>query len=500
MPRQSMTHQQSIRMQQAVQAQNAGNFAFAESAYRALVAENVKVPALYSNLGLICNQTERQGEARKLFKQALAIDPRFPDARLHLGSLYEYAGETDKAISCYQKLLSRNPGMFVARYQLANQLKARGELDEAVAHYQKILEQQPAYTQAHFTYSGVHKYQDASDPHILAMLDLYKNQSLGTDNRIHLSFALAKAYEDLKDFSRAFHYLKIGNDLRYRKYDYTIDSDEALINNVIETFSAEAMSALEIQGEDSKRPIFIVGMPRSGTTLVEKILASHSDVHAGGELDYMFALGAENFLDQAIHYQFRPLGTYAGNIYETVGKKYLEKINLLDGQARRITDKLPFNFIMIGLIKIALPNSKIIHCVRDDRDTCLSIYRQNFSTENYRFAYDLKTVGQYQNLYRKLMKHWHRVLPGHIYDIEYESLTRNPEHEIRNLLSACDLEWQEACLDFHQSKGLVKTASFYQVRQPMYTSSVGLWEQYKEFLQPLFDTLNEPGNQSGIKS
>jgi hypothetical protein len=260
------------------------------------------------------------------------------------------------------------------------------------------------------------------------------------------------------------------------------------------------MSALEIQGEDSKRPIFIVGMPRSGTTLVEKILASHSDVHAGGELDYMFALGADNFLDQAIHYQFRPLGTYASDIYETVGKKYLEKINLLNHQARRITDKLPFNFIMIGLIKIALPHSKIIHCVRDDRDTCLSIYRQNFSTENYRFAYDLKTVGQYQNLYRKLMKHWHRVLPGHIYDIEYESLTRNPEHEIRDLLSACDLGWQEACLDFHQSKGLVKTASFYQVRQPMYTSSVGLWEHYKEFLQPLFDALNEPGNQTGSKA
>ena len=136
------------------------------------------------------------------------------------------------------------------------------------------------------------------------------------------------------------------------------------------------------------------------------------------------------------------------------------------------------------------PDAKIIHCVRDARDTCLSIYKQNFATENYRFAYDLKTVGQFHNLYRKMMKHWRQVMPGAIYDIEYELLTRNPEREIRNLLSACDLEWQQACLNFDQSEGMVKTASFYQVRQPMYTSSVKLWEQYKDFLGPLLNELN----------
>ena len=146
--------------------------------------------------------------------------------------------------------------------------------------------------------------------------------------------------------------------------------------------------------------------------------------------------------------------------------------------------------MMIGLIKITLPNAKIIHCVRDARDTSLSIYKQNFSTDNYRFAYDLKTLGQFHNLYRKLMKHWHRVMPGEIYDIEYESLTQNPESEIRKLLSACDLEWQQNCLDFDRSEGLVKTASFYQVRQPMYTSSVSLWEQYQEYLGPLLNELD----------
>jgi hypothetical protein len=138
-----------------------------------------------------------------------------------------------------------------------------------------------------------------------------------------------------------------------------------------------------------------------------------------------------------------------------------------------------------------LPNAKIIHCNRDARDVCLSVFKQNFTTQNYRFAYDLKTVGQFHNLYRMLMKHWHEVLPGEIYDIEYEALTQNPEHEIRNLLAACDLEWQDSCLDFDKTPGLVTTASFYQVRQPMYTSSVSLWQKYEAFLQPLLDELEE---------
>jgi hypothetical protein len=331
------------------------------------------------------------------------------------------------------------------------------------------------------------------------MLELYQNKSLGIDNRIQLSFALAKAFEDLKDYPQAFRYLKTGNDLRYGKYNYVINGDEALNNSIIESFTAESMAGLGVNGQASDRPIFIVGMPRSGTTLVEKILASHTEVYGGGELDYMYALGVSGFLRKSGNFLFRSLDSYSREAYESVGKVYLEKIDRLDAQAKRITDKLPFNFQMIGLIRIALPNARIIHCVRDPRDTCLSIYKQNFSTENYQFAYDLKTVGQFHNLYRELMAHWHRVMPGAIYDIEYELLTRNPEQEIRKLLSACDLEWQDACLDFHLSKGLVKTASFQQVRQPMYTSSVRLWEQYKEFLQPLFNALNEADHQNGSK-
>jgi tetratricopeptide (TPR) repeat protein len=360
----AITSQQNFRLQQAAQAQTAGDLAFAESAYRGLMAENVKAPQLYTNLAMICAQSARQGEAQSLLKMALAIDPRFPDARMHLATAYEQSGKTEQAVSCYQRLISDHPQMHVARYLLANLLKAQGKLAEAIAHYEQIMQQQPGYTQAHFTYSGVHKYQDANDPHIESMLGLYQKQNLSGDSRTHLAFALAKAFEDIKDYPQSFKYLKAGNDLRYQKFNYTIDSDEALFENIIETFSREALTRMQVNAEASNKPIFIVGMPRSGTTLVEKILASHSEVFGAGELDYFYSLGVSHFLRGSDRFGFRSLDSYSKGTFETVRKAYLEKINLLDDQTGRITDKLPFNFMMIGLIKIALPNAKIIQIGR----------------------------------------------------------------------------------------------------------------------------------------
>lgn len=490
-PRPVISSQQSLRLQQASQAQVAGNLAYAESAYRALIAEKAKTPELFYNLALICIHSARQKEALSLLKQTLALNPGFTDARVRLAEIYQQTGNLEQAISSCQRVLSGQPGHVVAKYLLANLFKAQGKLEEAGEYYEQIMRVQPDYTQAHFTYSGIHKYREPDDPHLQSMLELYQKKNLPAENRTHMAFALAKAFEDLKDYPQAFKYMEEGNRLRYETFDYAIDGDERLFNNIAWTFTREALAQVKIDAEQSDRPIFIVGMPRSGTSLVEKILASHPDVYGAGELSDFYALGVENFLGEANGFKFQPLNTYSNEIYETVGKTYLEKINRLNDQAKHITDKLPFNFMMIGLIKIALPNAKIIHCNRDARDVCLSVFKQNFTTQNYRFAYDLKTVGQFHNLYRMLMKHWHEVLPGEIYDIEYEALTQNPEHEIRNLLAACDLEWQDSCLDFDKTPGLVTTASFYQVRQPMYTSSVSLWQKYEAFLQPLLDELEE---------
>lgn len=489
-PKRVISAQQSVRLQQAIQAHSGGKLNIAEAEYRSLIAEKIRTPQIYCNLAAVCAQTARRSEAESLWKQALAISPRFLEAQMNLADSFQQAGKLEQAIDAYRRIIPDHGQVFVAKYQLANLLKSQGKFSEASDLYQQVMTQQPGYTQAHFSYSGIHRYQDRSDPHIGLMLELYQKDGLTDENRIQLAFALAKAFEDIEDYPEAFRFLKSGNDLRHKEFNYQIDSDEELIQSIIKSFSVEAISNVQITPETSNKPIFIIGMPRSGTTLVEKIIASHSDVYGAGELDYIFALGSRLFLKESLHFQFDSLGSYPKHNFELVGKTYLEKIDLLDSKSRRMTDKMPFNMMMIGLIKIALPHAKIIHCVRDAKDNCLSIYKQNFTTGNYRFAYDLKTVGQFHNQYQLLMKHWHEVLPGEIYDLNYEALTQNPEVEMRKLIEACGLEWQEACLNFDKSAAVVKTASAYQARQPMYTSSVRLWEKYQKFLQPLLDELD----------
>lgn len=484
-----MTNAQRLRLQQAIQAHARGELAFAEAQYRALIAEQVAAPEVFRGLAAICMESGRPDDAYRVWKQALAADPGSMEAEMGLAGSCERMGRNQQAVDSYRRIVKRWPRNIPARYLLANMLKAQGKFDEARALYQRIIAEQPDYTQAHFTYSGIHRYRERTDPHIGTMLALLQSGGLPLENQVQLAFALGKAFDDLEDYGEAFRYVELGNRLRRSTFHYAIESDAELIDNIIRTFNRDDVARLQVEGLASRRPIFIVGMVRSGTSLVEKILASHPAVYGAGELEHVFALGVSLFLDPAIHRQFRPLSTYPASSFATFGQSYLARVEALNGEAPRVTDKMPFNMMMIGLIRAALPNAKIIHCVRDARDTCVSIYRQNFATGNYRFAYDLESIGQFHNLYRKLMRHWHQVYPGAIHDVCYESLVRDPEPEIRGLLAACDLEWDDACLSFHSTAGVVKTASYYQVRQPMYTRSVGVWEKYREFLGPLLDVL-----------
>jgi tetratricopeptide (TPR) repeat protein len=481
---------QRSRLQRAVAAHSRGDLGFAEAGYRALVAEKAATPEVLGRLATLCGQTDRQAEALRLWKQAVAADPGSISAAAGLAGCYERIGRIEQAMDGYRRIVRRWPDNVPARYLLGNLLKAQGNFEEARALYAQIIAERPDYTQSHFTYSGIHRYRDPADPHIATMRSLLHSGALPREGQVHVAFALGKAFDDLQDYREAFRYYELGNRLRRMSFDYAIESDAELIHNIIATFSRDAVERLRVAAPQSDRPIFIVGMVRSGTSLVEKILASHPAVHGAGELEHAFALGVRLFLDPAIHRQFRPLDTYPATAFETFGEAYLDRLDALGSQAPRVTDKLPFNMMMIGLIRAALPNAKIIHCVRDPRDTGLSIYRQNFATDNYRFAYDLTTIGQFHNLYRRLMRHWHATYPGVIHDVSYEALVRDPEPEIRRLLAACELEWNDACLRFHSTPGLVTTASFYQVRQPMYADSVGSWERYREFLQPLLRALD----------
>lgn len=558
LPKYTISKMQKICLDKAVHAHSTGNLSVAESEYRKLIAEKVKIPSIYTQLSIICAMSNRIEEAKQLCYYVLKMAPKFvnalitladifknerrfseaidyyqqvifeaptfamahfnlsysliqmgkieqgkascmkaleiaPDlvqAKDYLGQILIIKGELIQAEAVYNELIAANPKNISALYSLGNIYKSQGKLESASSIYQKVITIQPEYSQAHFTYASIHKYLDQTDPHIALMLQQYQKSNISIESKIHFSFALAKAFEDIKDYKQAFKYLSNGNRLRFERFNYSIEPDAQFIKNIINKFSRENIEGLNIEAQSSKKPIFIVGMPRSGTSLVEKIIATHSQVHGAGELDYLFRLGTTQFLNQSTNFLFNDLSSYDKQKFEVVGQTYLKQINQLNDEQNHITDKFPFNMLFIGLIKIAFPNAKIIHCVREAKDNCLSIFKKNFTTDNYRFAYNLKTLGQYHKLYQELMKHWHETFPDSIYDISYESLTANPDIEIKKLIKTCDLAWEDDCLNFDKSKAIVKTASAYQVRQPMYISSVGLWEHYQEFLEPLISELN----------
>ena len=467
------------------------NFQKAIGYYQRGISINPNISAAYLSLSFSHIQLGEIDLGEKACRKALQIDPNLYSAQDYLGQIYVLKGELTKALSMFEGLLKQQPNNVSALYAIGNIRKSEGKFKEALDIYRKIFKVQPQYTQAHFTYSSIYKYKDETDEHILLMLELYNTPNIPVANKIHLAFSLAKAFEDIGYFDKSFSFLKVGNKLRFDQFNYDIESDKALIHSIIDVFNADVIGSSEVRADESKVPIFIVGMPRSGTSLVEKVLATHSEVYGAGELDYFFQLGTRGLLTESTNYLYKPLSTYNNEHLNCIAKTYLDKIKTLSPDAKHITDKLPFNMLLIGLIKLVLPNAKIIHCAREPIDNCLSIYKRNFTTDNYRFAYDLKALAKFHKLYEKLMEHWHKTFPDSIYDVQYEALTQNPEVEIRKLIEYCGVEWQDECLKFDKSKAIVTTASAYQVRQPMYTSSVGVWERYKEHLSPLIEELNK---------
>ncbi|GHE98319.1 tetratricopeptide repeat-containing sulfotransferase family protein [Thalassotalea profundi] len=466
------------------------NYTNAINYYQKVTLLNKKHALSFLNISYCLKQLGKFSESETACKKAITISPNYKQAKEFLGELLVIKGDFEQANKVLNQLISEEPNNVKALYSLGNLLKSKGDFDQAKSCYQKIFLINPEYTQAHFTYSTIHKYLDKNDPHIQLMLTQYSNNKNTEENKIQLSFALAKAYEDIQEYSKSFQYLTTGNQLRFERYNYDISSDQTFIKNIIEVFNKDAINALSIKSNSSNTPIFIVGMPRSGTSLVEKILSTHTEVHGAGELDYFFQLGTSALLSENSNYLFSPLNNYANELFQQMGNSYIEKLNLLNHKAKYVTDKLPFNMLLIGLIKVALPNAKIIHCVRDPKDNYLSIFKKNFTTDNYRFAYNLTTLGQFHHLYSELMAHWHSVFPDSIYDIEYESLISDPENEIKKLINICNLDWQEECLKFHKSEAIVTTASAFQVRQPIYNSSIGIWKKYETFLTPLLKELD----------
>jgi len=371
-------------------------------------------------------------------------------------------------------------------------LQEQGKLDNAIQSYRCALSINPDYATAHRNLAHLKRHTEY-DNEIQEMEALHRKPDITTEQRMNLAFGLGKAFEDLGEYEKSIKFILEGNELKRGTFTYNISEDMDFINNLKNVFNSQLCRQHTGGGHGNNTPIFIVGMMRSGSTLVEQILASHSLVYGAGELS--------DLSNVAQHSSEKMTGTkfpfcvaeLSPQNLKNLGADYTKRLRRFSGSVKYITDKALNNFLYIGMIKLILPNAKIIHCQRDPKDVCLSIFKNCF-TKAHMYAYDLKELGEYYKLYRDLMDYWYNILPETIFDIQYEDIVGNQEDTTRKLLEHCELPWDKACLSFHQTVRPVRTASAEQVRRPIYNSSVGLWRQYEQHLSPLLNALAGAGS------
>lgn len=473
----------NLRLQQ-------GNLAAAIAAYRQAIGIDPHHAQAHNNLGAAWMKQDRPEEAEAAFRSATKANPDYTEAHANLGVALKKTGKLEEAERALRQALTVNPADAESLNHLGSVLTSLGRLKEAQNAYTQALSLRPEYTVAFRLLAKLKRYSEI-DAQARRMQDLFAGATLNLAQKVDLGFALGKIYEDIGDFDKAFAYLHEANRLFRSTYAYDLAEDRAFFDLVMDIFDKDFLHRHKKDGCPDATPIFIVGMPRSGTSLVEQILASHPAVHGAGELPYLKRIILRacgdipgfDFIEQARHFDS---GTFGD-----VGEQYVQRLRKHSDSATYITDKLPHNFFYLGLIKIILPQAKIIHCRRSPLDTCLSIYKNYFS-DFHRYAYDLKELGEYYRLYQKLMEHWQRVLPENsIHDIQYELMVADQEEQTKALLDHCSLPWDERCLSFHRSDRAVQTVSAVQVRQPIYRRSLKLSEHYGSHLDPLRKSLGD---------
>ena len=335
--------------------------------------------------------------------------------------------------------------------------------------------------------------QSQSQNHVEQLKQLLSGAQTAKE-KVNLHYALSKELEDLEDYPNAFDTLYAGAKLQRQRLNYDLGSELSNIENLINTFSVENYKRIADSGLPDS-PIFIVGMPRSGTTLVERIIAQHCGILSIGESsDFTLAMSAiiNEYIEQHRTENLSPLNAALKINYRDIGQKYLTNVHSMYGQATNTIDKLPFNFLYCGLIKKAFPNARIIHLVRDPLDSCFAVFKTLFN-QSYFFSYDLDELSDYYIAYRKLMAHWHNILPGAILDVQYELLVQEPLAVSKQIYEFCGLEWSEETIQIENASTASSTASAAQIRQPIYTSSVHKWRHYQQQLSPVRNKLMDAG-------
>lgn len=452
------------------------HFAEAIAHYQAALALNPDSAGVHYNVAIVLAEQGRTNEAIAHYQSAIALRDDYTEAHNNLANLLEARDRPEEALAHYERAIAINPRHAEAHNNLGNMLRERGDLSGALEHYNRAIESGPGNPEIHLHRAEIKTFH-AGDPDLATMETLAWQPDLPLTKRPYIHFALAKALEDCGDYPSAFAHLTIGNTIKRRQVQYDEPSVRQRFRQVAARFDRSLIERLSGEGDLSESAIFVVGMPRSGSTLIEQILASHPEVNGAGEL-----LNLEQAAADVV--------ALDGDTLRRIAKNYLSGLPALPEGKTRIVDKLPANFFAIGLIRLILPNAKIIHCVRNPMDTCVSCYARLFANGQY-FSYDLAELGRYYRWYADLMEHWRSVLaPGAMLDVVYEDVVSNLEGQARRLFEYCGLPWDERCRNFHETVRPVKTASAVQVRQPLFRTSVERWRRYESWLGPLLRELS----------
>jgi len=456
----------------------------AYNCYEKAIKINHAYPQAHNNLGMIDLKRRKLDAAVKCFEWAIAYSPNYVEAHNNLGAAFQELMLFEKAKEQYEKALLINPKFAPALNNLGAACEIFGLTEQAFNNYTNAINEDPNYSEAHRNLSVIKKYKK-NDTQINQMESLYKKTHLTITDRRNLCFALAKVYDDLGENDQFFKFLNEGNDLRKQELNYKFSSSQKTHDGLLKAFKKTPNILYEsVQKESNIRPIFILGMPRSGTTLVEQIIASHEKVHGAGELNNL-----KNIVTPLLENHFNSNNkTINQDDIELIRKQYLDSLIKLNSKEKILTDKMPMNFKFIGYILSAIPEAKIIHVKRDARATCWSNYKHYFSSGNG-FTFNQKDLAKYFGLYSELMNYWHKLFPDKIYELSYEKLTENQKQETEKLLKYCDLNWDKNCLNFHKNTRAIKTASSSQVRKKMYQGSSEAWKKYEPNLQPLLEGL-----------
>jgi tetratricopeptide (TPR) repeat protein len=500
----------------AADLRRAGRLNEAERIYLDLLAGNPNNPDAHYELGTLLQVQSRHGQAAKALDKATTLQPNNPwahaalatslkalgrldeaiaeyettiviDAGIanvhnNLGNLYKMVMRHEDAVRCFRRAIELDHSHASAFQNLGGALVEMGRADEAIDAFRQAIRLKPHYARAHHHLAMVKKHERV-DEEVEVMESLWARADLAAAERTHLGFGLGKAFDDLGQFPAAFRYYAEANRIKHQLENVPLQNSlndmQAMRSLFINFPSSDAVTT------HGPTPIFVLGMPRSGTSLTEQLLANHSRVSGAGELP---TIG--NLIQRSVENYPSELQQLSDQDWRELGRNYIEHIGSISGGADFVVDKMPGNFLFIGAIRKMLPNAIIVHCRRDPRDTCLSCFKAYFLDQRLSWTGDLQELGIYYRHYQELMDHWQAVLPDLIFDAHYEDLVTNTEAAARRLLDACDLPHEAACLQYKGSQRTVATASAIQVRQAIHSKSINTWKNYEAELKALCEELD----------